>query len=144
MKHLMRHRPWGLLDWDDLLENQWLRHHEDEANLSHWVPSVDIKSEEKRYVIFVDVPGVKPDKIEVFMENNMLVIKGERSTETKESEEGYSRVERVSGSFYRSFTLPDDADAESIKAHSENGVLELSIPKKKQTTSKRIEVKVKD
>ncbi|MBU0455861.1 MAG: Hsp20/alpha crystallin family protein [Pseudomonadota bacterium] len=143
MKNLTHRHPWGLLDLDDLLEHRLLKHPEGEGSLSQWVPSVDIKSEEDRYVIFVDVPGVKPEEIEIFMEGNMLTIKGKRETETKENEKGYSRVERVSGSFYRSFTMPDDAEAEKIDAHSEHGVLVVSIPKKKQTTSRRIDVKVK-
>jgi len=97
---------------------------------SDWVPAVDIKEEDNRFLIIADVPGVEPDDIEVHMENGMLSIKGERYEEHKEEKEGYKRIERTHGSFHRRFNLPDTADAESITAKSRNGSLEISIPKR--------------
>ena len=101
---------------------------------------VDIKEEENRYVIHADVPGVDPADIEVNMENGVLSIKGERESESKEEREGYKRVERVRGSFFRRFNLPDTADAEAISAKSKDGVLEIVIPKQEKPQPKRIRI----
>jgi HSP20 family protein len=107
---------------------------------AQWAPAVDIKEEPDRFVIYADIPGVDPDKIEVTMERGMLSIKGERSTEKKEEKEGYTRVERARGTFYRRFSLPDTADPEGIQAKGNNGVLEVVIPKKPAQQARRIEV----
>ncbi|NOX93147.1 MAG: Hsp20/alpha crystallin family protein [Gammaproteobacteria bacterium] len=104
---------------------------------SDWVPAVDIKEEDNRFLIVADVPGVEPDDIEVHMENGVLSIKGERHEERKEEKEGYKRVERTYGSFHRRFNLPDTADAEGITAKSRNGSLEVSIPKRETSAQTR-------
>ncbi len=104
---------------------------------SDWVPAVDIKEEDNRFLIVADVPGVEPDNIEVHMENGMLSIKGERHEEHTDEKEGYKRIERVHGSFHRRFNLPETADAENITAKSRNGSLEISIPKREELTQTR-------
>ncbi len=108
---------------------------------SAWTPAVDVKEEAGRFVITADVPGVEPKDIDITMENGVLTIKGERRSEVKDDQEGYKRVERVYGSFYRRFSLPDTADAEGISARSNHGVLEVTIPKKQAVQPRRIEVK---
>ena len=112
---------------------------EDSANIatSDWVPAVDIKEEDNRFLISADIPGVDPDKIEVHMDNGVLSIKGERHEEHKDEKEGYKRIERSFGSFQRRFTLPDTADAEGITAKSRHGTLEISIPKREALTQTR-------
>lgn len=107
---------------------------------SEWMPAVDIKEEPNQFVIFADVPGVDPKNIEVTMENGVLTMKGERSTESEEEREGYTRVERVRGTFYRRFTLPDTADAGKIGAKVRNGVLEVTIPKQERVHPRKITV----
>ncbi len=107
---------------------------------SKWMPSVDIKEEEDRYIFLADIPGVDPKDIEVTSENGSLTIKGERESESKEEREGYKRVERSSGSFYRRFTLPDSVDTDHINAHSKNGVLEITVPKSEKVKPKKIAV----
>lgn len=145
MTMLRRYDPWSWLDLHDMLEQNFLtREDEGRSSMGNWLPAVDIKNEEKRYLISVDLPGISPDKVDISIENNALLIKGERKTEAKESKEGYSRVERVSGSFYRRFTLPDDIDNENIKAVSKHGVLEIDIPKKKQKLSRKVEITEKE
>ena len=116
---------------------------DEESNIvtSSWMPAVDIKEESDRYVIRADVPGVDPEKIEVTMKNGILTIRGERQTEKKEEDKGYKRVERSYGSFYRRFSLPDNADADNISAGSRNGVLELSIPKREVVKPRMVTVK---
>ena len=116
---------------------------DEESNIvtSHWMPSVDIKEEDDKFLIYADIPGVDPKDIDVSMENGILTIKGERETESKEEREGYKRTERSKGTFYRRFSLPDSADADKINAKSKNGVLELTIPKHEVVKPRKISVK---
>jgi len=107
---------------------------------SDWSPAVDIKEKDDRFVILADIPGVDPKDIDVTMEQGVLTIKGERETETKEEKENYRRVERTHGSFYRRFSLPDTADAESISAVSKDGVLEITLNKKEAGKPRKIKV----
>jgi len=109
----------------------------------HWVPCVDIKEESDRFVLYADVPGVPLENIEISMENGVLTIKGERSTIKKEEKEGYTRVERAKGSFYRRFALPDTADPERVTAEGQHGVLKISIPKREKAKAKKITVATK-
>ena len=140
---LTKYEPWNLLDQ---MRREMDRAMDTRANegssvaTSDWVPAVDIKEEKDRFVIVADIPGVDPKDIEVHMENGMLTIKGEKETEKKEEREGYKRVERSYGSFYRRFSLPDTADAEKITAKSNNGVLEVSIGKQEQVQPRKISV----
>ena len=140
---LTRYEPWNLLDQMRREMDRAMDTRADEGSsvaTSDWVPAVDIKEEKDRFVIIADIPGVDPKDIEVHMENGMLTIKGEKETEKKEEREGYKRVERSYGSFYRRFSLPDTADAEKITAKSNNGVLEVSIGKQDQVQPRKISV----
>lgn len=148
---LVRYEPWNLLDrlqkefnLQGLLE-PYTRDVAGDDNsdvvTSHWRPAVDIKEEDDRFVIYADLPGVDPKDIEITMENGVLTLKGERSEEKKEEREGYKRVERVSGCFYRRFSLPDTADADRIEASGNNGVLEITLPKLEKEQPRRITVK---
>jgi HSP20 family protein len=114
----------------------------DQSNVvtSQWTPRVDIKEESNRFLIFADIPGVDPKEIEVHMEKGILSIKGERKSETKEEGDNFTRVERSRGVFYRRFALPDSADPEKITAAGKHGVLEITIPKKPETTPRRISI----
>ena len=105
---------------------------------SQWVPRVDIKEEADRFLILADLPGVDPNAIEVQMDKGILSIKGERKTESLTETERYSRVERAHGTFYRRFALPDSANPEGVTATGKHGVLEISIPKRPETTPRRI------
>lgn len=148
---LVRYEPWNLLDRlqkefslrSNLDPYAWEAVSDDSSDVvtSHWRPAVDIKEEENRFVIYADLPGVDPKDIEITMEQGVLTLRGERSEETKEEREGYKRVERVSGSFYRRFSLPDTADAERIEAEGKNGVLEITLPKHEKVQPRKITVK---
>jgi len=107
---------------------------------SQWMPRVDIKEEPDRFLIQADLPGVDPNEIEVQMDKGILSIKGERKTESVTEGDRYSRVERAHGVFYRRFALPDSANPEGITATGKHGVLEISIPKRPETTPRRIQV----
>lgn len=114
----------------------------DQSNVvtSQWAPRVDIKEEDNRFVILADIPGVDPKDIEVHMDKGILTIKGERQSERRDDKDRYTRVERTYGAFYRRFALPDVADPEGIAAVGKHGVLEVVIPKKPETTPRRISV----
>jgi HSP20 family protein len=144
---MARYEPWSLLNQ---LQRELERTYENKstgtetAATAEWTPAVDIKEEPERYVLWADLPGVNPDAIDIMMENGILTLKGERATEPTEQREGLKRVERIYGSFYRRFSLPDTADAESISARCTSGVLEISIPKKAAVQPKKIHVKTED
>lgn len=143
---LVRYQPWGLMrslhdDLDRLFE-QRLGMDDTAGSVANWTPPVDIREEENRFVLNADIPGVKPDDIEVTMENGVLTITGSREETTRDEQNGYRRVERVAGRFFRRFTLPDTANAEGIKAKSHNGVLEVIIPKHERVMPRRISVDV--
>ena len=107
---------------------------------SQWMPRVDIKEEDDRFVIFADIPGVDPKEIEIHMDKGILSIRGERGSEARDENQRFSRIERTHGVFYRRFALPDSANAEGIGATGRHGVLEITIPKKPETTPRRIQV----
>lgn len=112
----------------------------DESAVGDWAPAVDIVEEKDRFVLRADVPGVKADDIDISMENGVLSIGGSREQEKTEQHEGLRRVERVSGKFYRRFTLPETADAENVTARCTNGILEVTIPKQTEVMPRRITV----
>jgi HSP20 family protein len=107
---------------------------------SGWVPTVDIKETDKQFTIVADIPGVAPKDIDVSMDNNILSIKGERSSESQKEENGFRRVERAHGSFHRRFSLPETADGDNISAVGKDGVLEIVIPKRPAAQPRRIEI----
>lgn len=109
---------------------------------SAWTPAVDIAEKDDHFLIEADIPGVDPNDIEISMENGVLTMKGERKSEVKEEKEGYTRVERSHGSFYRRFSLPESADPEHISAKSNKGVLQINVGKKEVAKPKKISVKV--
>ena len=105
-----------------------------------WTPRVDVREEASRFVILADLPGVDPAAIEIQMDKNVLSLKGERKSETREEGAKFTRVERTQGSFERRFTLPESANADGISAAGKNGVLEISIPKKPESAPRRIAI----
>lgn len=140
--------PWQLMKlWQDELNrtprNPLAQNDESGVVGGDWTPAIDIKEESDRYVLHADIPGVEPEKIELTMEDGMLTIKGEKRHEVTENKEGYKRVERSYGSFYRRFSLPDNTDPELIKASGKDGVLEVVIPKVEAKRSKKIEIQPK-
>lgn len=145
---LVRYQPWDMFgqlqrDLNQLFENRVGDARQgDNSNVvtSHWAPSVDIKEEPNRFVIYADLPGVQVKDIDITMEDGVLSIKGERNVESKEEAEGFVRVERARGTFYRRFSLPDTANAERIEARNKDGVLEIVIPKHEKVQPRKIAV----
>ena len=107
-----------------------------------FVPTVNTRESENGYHVDVDLPGVEKEDIKVDLNKGILTISGERKTKEEINQEDYYKIETYFGKFSRSFTLPDSADIENIEAKSDNGVLEIFIPKLKDDISKKsIEIK---
>jgi HSP20 family protein len=141
---IMVRDPWQLLDqWRREMDRGLPSMADDETRVvgSTWSPAVDIKEEADRYVLHADIPGVKPEEIEISMDKGVLTIRGERKHSTEESGEGFHRVERQQGVFMRRFALPNSVDPDGIQATSKDGVLELVLPKTGETQPRRIEVR---
>lgn len=107
-----------------------------------WIPAMDLVESGDSYHLRVDLPGVEERDVKVELEDNTLTISGKRETRQEERKEGYLRVERGYGSFSRSLTLPEGVDPHQVKAHFENGVLEITVPKPKQQQAQRVEIDV--
>ncbi len=114
-----------------------------EGSIASFTPSVNTREDEKGYYVEADLPGVKKEDIHLDIKDNVLTISGERKTKDEVKKEDYYKVETTYGKFERSFTLPDDVDVDNIEAKSENGALEVTLPKKKEEVkaAKKIEVK---
>lgn len=105
-----------------------------------WIPKVDIFENKEHLVLEAELPGMTSDDFELSFENNVLTLKGERKFEKKTESENYHRVERSYGSFTRSFTLPQTVTAEGAAAQFENGILNVSLPKREDVKARKIEV----
>ncbi|MCH9740906.1 MAG: Hsp20/alpha crystallin family protein [Epsilonproteobacteria bacterium] len=109
-----------------------------------FTPAVNTREGKHAYHLEVDLPGVKKEDIKVDIEENSVVISGEKKLKEEVKEENYYKVESFYGNFRRSFALPEGVDVENIHAESDNGVLEVVIPKldkKDIEKTKRIKVK---
>jgi HSP20 family protein len=115
----------------------------DEAlTTSNFAPPVDVYEDEHNITLKIEVAGIDEKDINVSIENNTLTVHGERRFEKDEKEENFQRVERMYGSFTRSFTLPNTVDPEQVNAHYEKGVLKIRLAKKAEAKPKLIKVNV--
>nr|WP_199047434.1 Hsp20/alpha crystallin family protein [Dyella sp. ASV24] len=103
-----------------------------------WIPSVDIKEEAQRFIIYVDAPGVAPDSVDVRMTKGLLTIKGKRKTESQDCRGSFTRVERRHGTFHRRFTLPASADPRGITVTARDGILYIIVRKHSSNASRQI------
>jgi len=143
---IVRYQPWGLLNQ---LQKELERNYQGAGGdgsiaTAEWAPAVDIKEENDKFVLHADIPGVKPEDIDISMEDGVLTIQGEKKTEATTEQEGYKRVERSHGSFYRRFSLPDTANPDAISAKSKHGVLEIVIPKREAVLPKKINIAIEE
>jgi HSP20 family protein len=134
---VVRYEPWTLLN---RLRRELDQSFDTVAHDASWTPAVDIHEEAKQFVVRADLPGVKPADIEITAEKGVLSLRGSRNFEQRSDDGHYSRVERVSGKFVRTFTLPENVQTDEIKAQFKDGVLELTIPKVAKPEPRRIEV----
>jgi len=150
MVRLMVRDPWRdfgtLQDRINRLFDQTLRtfypEGEEELERGTWAPAVDIHETEDSFVVKADLPGMNKDDIQVDLKDSTLTLKGEKRFEDKVSKDNYIRIERAYGTFTRSFTLPQNVDADKIKAKYKDGVLEIILPKKEEAKAKQIKVEV--
>jgi HSP20 family protein len=133
---VVRYEPWGLL-------NRLRRELDQTFESNHdatWTPAVDIHEEAKQFVVHADLPGVTAKDIEITAEKGVLALRGSRNFEQKTDDGHYSRIERVTGKFVRTFTLPENVATDQINAKFKDGVLELTIPKIAKPEPRRIEI----
>jgi HSP20 family protein len=112
------------------------------ANTASFVPAVDIYEDEQALVLKLEVPGLKPEDLDLRVENQSLIVKGERRFEAEEKAENFHRIERRFGTFARSFTLPQTIDTESITAGYDAGVLRIQLAKKPESKPKQVKVAI--
>jgi HSP20 family protein len=113
-----------------------------EQTSSAWTPVVDIEETVQDYVIRAELPGLDKDKVNVAVEGAVLTLSGERDLERTVEGKTYHHIERSHGTFSRSFTLPEDSDAERVEAQFTNGVLTVRVTKREEALPKSIEVRV--
>lgn len=146
LMHLMATDPFRLFE-NRLFEEPFtmfkpLATTEENWPLMAWTPPCDIYETDKEVVLKIELPEVKREAVHVTLENNVLMMKGERKFEEETDRENYHRIERHYGEFMRSFTLPAYVDAAKINAEFKDGMLTVTMPKHKEARPKQINVKV--
>lgn len=107
-----------------------------------WVPAMDLVEADDDFVLRADLPGLTEKDVQIELQDNVLTISGERRAEHEERKEGFYRIERSSGSFSRSLTLPDGIDPAAVTASFDRGVLEVHVPKPAERKPQRIEISI--
>ena len=108
-----------------------------------FVPSVNTREGEDAYYVELDLPGIKKEDINIDVNDNVVTISGERKTKKEVEEDDYYKIESNYGKFERSFALPDNVDTDNIHAQSQDGVLEVVIPKLKKVEKKPKKIEIK-
>jgi len=115
---------------------------EEALSTSTFAPPVDVYEDEHNITLKIEVPGIDEKDIDVRIENNTLIVHGERKFEKEEKEENFRRVERQYGSFTRSFSLPNTVDTDHVQAQYDKGILKVQLAKKTEAKPKQIKVNV--
>jgi HSP20 family protein len=115
---------------------------EEALTTANFAPPVDVYEDAHNITLKIEVPGIDEKDIDVSLENNTLTVRGQRTFEKDEKEENYQRVERMYGTFTRSFTLPNTVETEQVSAHYDKGVLKVRMAKKAEAKPKQIKVNV--
>ena len=110
--------------------------------MRRWIPAMDLVETEDDFILRADLPGLSEGDVNVELDDNVLTVSGERKAEHEERKEGYYRVERASGSFSRSLTLPEGVDADAVTASFDKGVLEVHVPKPAQRKPRKVTISV--
>ncbi len=110
------------------------------APARRWIPAMDLVETTDDFVLRADLPGLSENDVNIELEDNVLTISGHRKAEHEERKEGYYRVERASGTFSRSLTLPEGVDPEKVSAEFDRGVLEVRIPKPEQRKPRKVTI----
>jgi HSP20 family protein len=115
---------------------------EGEGEVERWNIPLDVVEEENNIIVHATLPGMKPEDIEVTLEENVLTIKGKTETEEEHKEGNYLMRERRTGAFHRMLRLPDTVDTEKAETLYENGVLTVTFPKVEAKKAKHLTVGV--
>lgn len=125
--------------FEDATERRASGAEENDIERADWTPAADVYNRETEYVIMLDLPGIDRDTLDISVDDNRLWIRGTRSIE----QDAQQRMERPHGNFLRKFgPLPPTIDQEAIKADYKDGVLRLTLPKRAEQKSRRVEIKV--
>lgn len=143
MTYLMKNNPYGTLNLYDDFDRGLSRIFDDMPEWNTSVPVVDIREDEKGYLLEAELPGLSEKDVEVKVEDNLLSLSSVKKEENEEKRDNFIMKERRERSFARSFVLPKDADKEKIEAHFSNGVLSLSIPRVPKEEPKTIKINKK-
>ncbi len=103
-------------------------------------PALDVEEDENQFTLYVELPGVKAEDVEVSLEENVLTIAGERRFYDEKPAEGFRRIERHFGRFHRSVRLPDRVDADGVAAAYSDGMLSVTVPKAEEAKPRRIQI----
>ena len=114
--------------------------HSNGQSLRRWIPAMDLVETEDAFVLRADLPGLSEQDVNIELEDNVLTLSGQRKAEHEERGEGYYRVERASGAFSRSLTLPDGVEPGRVQASFDRGVLEVRIPKPEQRKPRKVTI----
>ena len=114
------------------------------GGMRSWHPAMDLVETDEHFVLRADLPGVDENDVKVELEDNVLTISGERRHEHEAKRGGYFRIERATGSFARTLTLPDGVDPDAVQASFDKGVLEVRIPKPAERNPRRVAISVGD
>jgi HSP20 family protein len=110
------------------------------GTMRRWMPAMDLLESGEDFVLRADLPGMSEEDVSIELEDSTLTISGERKTEHEKEGEGFYRVERATGAFSRSLTLPKGVDADAVTARFDRGVLEVRIPKPQERKPRRISI----
>jgi HSP20 family protein len=135
---LVKYRPTSSL-LHNFFDDAWHPASEEDCEMS---PRTDILERKEEYVLFAEMPGINKDDFKVDLENSVLTVRGEKKIHEKVDGENYTRVERQSGSYKRSFRLGDEINTGKISAKYENGILQVLLPKSAKSKPKSVEIKI--
>jgi len=135
--NMSKYEPWKFFDelHKDInalfhhKSNQLPSEQKSELATFDWSPKVDVEETKSAYVIKAEIPGVDPDNIQLTIENGVLTLKGEKQDKKESEKDGIKRTECQYGNFMRSFSLPSNVSDSEIEAHSDHGVLTITLPK---------------
>jgi len=142
----------GLTKWDKLpvfssFQNEMNRvldnfFNRESSYGTDWRPAVDVAETESDIVVKAEIPGIEPKDVDISITGDTLTLKGEKKEEKESTGKCYHRIESSYGSFKRVINLPASVDVDKVKAEGKNGLLEITLPKKEESETKKINVKV--
>ncbi|MFN3301492.1 MAG: Hsp20/alpha crystallin family protein [Patescibacteria group bacterium] len=138
-------RPWLWRPWEEFEKEleDWFEERWPEIKQAEFMPPVDIYEKGNNIIVETQISGIEPEKVDISVEDNTLILKGKSEKKSEVEEKNYYRKEVRYGSFYRALSLPTKVIGEKAEATYENGILKIVIPKAAEVKAKKIKVKVK-